>query len=49
VSSTDSPAAASLELASKAANDVRVAYSHITAPDATPSHNRGSRSISVIA
>jgi hypothetical protein len=49
VSSTDSPAAASLELASKAANDVRVAYSHITAPDATPSHNRGSGSISVIA
>jgi hypothetical protein len=49
VSSTDSPATASSELASKAANDVRVAYSHITAPDATPSHNRGSRSISVIA
>jgi hypothetical protein len=49
VSSTDSPAVVSSELASKAANDVRVAYSHITAPDATPSHNRGSRSISVIA
>jgi hypothetical protein len=49
VNSTDSPASASSELASKAANDVRVAYSYITAPDATPPHNRGSRSISVIA
>jgi hypothetical protein len=49
VSSTDSHAVASSELASKAANDVRVAYSHITAPDATPSPNRGFRSISVIA
>jgi hypothetical protein len=49
VSSTDSLAVASSELASKAANDVRVAYSHITAPDATHPHNRGSRSISVIA
>jgi hypothetical protein len=49
VNSTDSPAAASSELASKAANDVRVAYSHITAPVATPSSNRGTRSISVIA
>jgi hypothetical protein len=49
VSSTDSLAVASSELASKAANDVRVAYSHITAPDATPSPNRGFRSISVIA
>jgi hypothetical protein len=49
VSSTDRLAVASSELASKAANDVRVAYAHITAPDATPPHNRGSRSISVIA
>ncbi|MDQ6735893.1 MAG: hypothetical protein M3Z35_17560 [Nitrospirota bacterium] len=37
------------ELASKAANDVRVAYSHITAPEATPSYSRDSRSISVTA
>jgi hypothetical protein len=49
VNSTGSPAAASSELAGKAANDVRVAYSYITAPDATPSYNRGARSISVIA
>jgi hypothetical protein len=37
------------ELARKAANDVRAAYSHITAPEAAPSPNRGSRSISVVA
>ena len=37
------------ELARKAANDVHAAYSHITAPEAAPSPNRGSRSISVTA
>lgn len=37
------------ELARKAANDIRAAYSPITAPEATPSPNRGSRSINVTA
>lgn len=37
------------ELARKAANDIRAAYSPITAPEATPSPNRASGSISVTA
>jgi len=37
------------EFARKAANDLRIAYSHVTASEATPSHNPGSRSISVTA
>lgn len=37
------------EFARKAANDIRTAYSPITAPEATPSPNRGSRSINVTA
>ena len=37
------------ESARKAANDLRIAYSHVTSPEATTSHNRGSRSISVTA
>jgi hypothetical protein len=38
------------ERASKMANDLRVAYSHVTAPEAGPSpHYTGTRSISMIA
>jgi len=48
--SSDTHAASFIqEFARKAANDIRAAYSPITAPEATPSPNRGSGSISVTA
>lgn len=37
------------ELARKVAHDIRTAYSHVTAPEASPSQTRGSESISVTA
>lgn len=37
------------ERVSKIANDVRAAYSHVTAPEAASPHNRGVRSINLTA